>query len=968
VKRKYRYKALAFLKKLSFLLFITFVVSCTYISEVHAQQLEVPVEVKRAFENAMIEEHELPNKSFYTINGNTSSFDIDLYIIRDGEWDEYEDGASYRKAWSSDNSGLNLVSEFIDIVFSYNDWYPDSDAYIQAHDTRQFERYSALPFAVYSGPTLSGGSGPEKYKVEIRFWKNEWVQGYITIWLSTPDYALSEAERLAQIVYSRLPNSVPGIPGSGGSQTTPPPTSNETPGSDLSPGDIQLITPPPASDPPSTPTEYSTPATSPPSDYSPPTSGPGLSGPGERIPDGALPVAAGAAAAVAAIGALGVAAANGVPAAQALGELQGLLSGRQAQPGGTRSAQDIVANPNLHDKVVDDNGKEWVYYKPTGDQAETPSWVSKDNYEQEMKHLRSGKFWDNTHGWIDADRQAEIEKNRQIFEQGNIKDSEKLREAIRQDQAENARQMQAEIDRRNAIMNKRLELEDLELQNKLDQYSLSDVLRDTTRGTSREIFTGVGKTFDPETGTYVDSFSAKSMGLRILSGLASGGVSELFFNPVDGSYRVLDRMAEGQSFGSALYGTVKDMTIEELTGKGLAKVGQLTAGLMKQGNPLASTLGRQSDGLTDALKHNSDALESALSIKDPARRAEQIKALYKDGGVKKLAELEKAGKLSAKQAAEINKVVTGEVNDAVTSSTTKTMKDFRVAGKDGIRVEVEGVKVKDVMVGDSGSSARPGKGRSILTDHDRTTYVSFDNDSLVEYARRNDISIEEAHKRLNKTFVDQQQANLDRALQARGLEPGDVEQKIFSSIEKKGGKVASGSVDSDVYPSGYTATRQAVQGKTEIYAVDRGQVKTPYTSSGEAMTDRMVMDGHNKSVDINKGPVIGGDPKARLEEAKLLATNQSESLAGISSAEKAAKALERIDKSAALADCGRVPPELADTARQLRNNPQETLARLGSEGQRQFIEDVQRHGSEVIEKVLDTKEVIPPWLKNKPLQ
>jgi len=48
----------------------------------------------------------------------------------------------------------------------------------------------------------------------------------------------------------------------------------------------------------------------------------------------------------------------------------------------------------------------------------------------------------------------------------------------------------------------------------------------------------------------------------------------------------------------------------------------------------------------------------------------------------------------------------------------------------GYGVEVEGVKVKEVMVGDSGSSARPGGGRSVITDHDKTTHVSFDSADL----------------------------------------------------------------------------------------------------------------------------------------------------------------------------------------------------------------------------------------------
>jgi hypothetical protein len=226
-----------------------------------------------------------------------------------------------------------------------------------------------------------------------------------------------------------------GSPATKPESSSPPPPSDpsteteidgiQPDGSGLSPGDIQLITPPPASDPPSTPTENGTPATSPPSNYSSPASGPGLSGPGERIPDGALPIATGAIAALAALGALGVVATNGVPAAQILDEIQSFLNGKQAQHGGTRSVHDIMANPCLHDQVTDVDGKKWIYYHRPGDLA-GDGWTPLDEYEHAIKQQSLGKIWSDRWGWVTLEEQKNYEANRQKAEQKFNEESDDL--------------------------------------------------------------------------------------------------------------------------------------------------------------------------------------------------------------------------------------------------------------------------------------------------------------------------------------------------------------------------------------------------------------------------------------------------------------------------------------------------------------------------------------------------------------
>jgi hypothetical protein len=79
--------------------------------------------------------------------------------------------------------------------------------------------------------------------------------------------------------------------------------------------------------------------------------------------------------------------------------------------GDSRSAEEILANPRYQDRITDVNGKEWVYYKPVNDQAPTPFWVSKEEYELEQKQLNSGLIWDNQYGWISA---ADLAENRRL--------------------------------------------------------------------------------------------------------------------------------------------------------------------------------------------------------------------------------------------------------------------------------------------------------------------------------------------------------------------------------------------------------------------------------------------------------------------------------------------------------------------------------------------------------------------------
>lgn len=95
--------------------------------------------------------------------------------------------------------------------------------------------------------------------------------------------------------------------------------------------------------------------------------------------------------------------------------------------GDSRSAEEILANPRYQDMIKDVNGKEWVYYKPVNDQAPTPFWVSKEEYDREQKQLNSGLIWDSQHGWMSAADLAESRRLKKIADDAWQKELEESR-------------------------------------------------------------------------------------------------------------------------------------------------------------------------------------------------------------------------------------------------------------------------------------------------------------------------------------------------------------------------------------------------------------------------------------------------------------------------------------------------------------------------------------------------------------
>jgi len=351
------------------------------------------------------------------------------------------------------------------------------------------------------------------------------------------------------------------------------------------------------------------------------------------------------------------------------------------------------------------------------------------------------------------------------------------------------------------------------------------------------------------------------------------------------------------------------------------KAGRLDEGIAGLGKGVS---GYKPPPLTDPkLIAKREQLTLALDAGDDKK----ILELYQNKGMKDLAELEKAGHITPKQAERLNEVVGRTVDDAVEKGTRSSVSAFQ---------KENNVRIKEVLVGDSGSSAKPGgPPRSVKTDADRTLVPVFDEDTMKKYAHRENMSVEQAHDQLcqkfetlhtkevghqlkNKGLVPDKQAlsrqapgsvidekgvvkrvspeeqalenldykNYDR-IAPKSTNPRDWDDKAKSLMKSKKGALPS----DDVYAEGYTSARQSLQGKTTIFKVDAkdGSIRS-YKTSGDTLVDQNQL----TKAAYENADLRGTTPtKIRVEEMSSLLNQQKKAAVDYSDTKSLAKAVDR---------------------------------------------------------------------------
>ena len=304
--------------------------------------------------------------------------------------------------------------------------------------------------------------------------------------------------------------------------------------------------------------------------------------------------------------------------------------------------------------------------------------------------------------------------------------------------------------------------------------------------------------------------------------------------------------------------------------------------------------------LGGALGKLQDTVDDIVRTTDPAEQARKVQEIYRDGGMDKLKKLQQAGGLSAKQAETLNTSITNTVNEAVDKSVRGTVGNFHKS---------TGVRVKEVIVADSGSSAAGGP-RSIYTDADRTKIISFDPDDLKAYAAKHGVSEAKAYNDLSDKLMSQISRGVEKRLKRVGLTEDDVGYGSYKNLgSDAGGK-------GDAFPQSWTEQNTLKQCKAKSYAPDGQGGARSHDISGRQVVD----EGQMIRQKYGNGQV--GDAKKTFGDSRAVLAQQAATInkAG-ASMDKVAKTVLRTGQETALR--GRpLDPELLRISHLVKQNPQ----------------------------------------------
>ena len=321
-----------------------------------------------------------------------------------------------------------------------------------------------------------------------------------------------------------------------------------------------------------------------------------------------------------------------------------------------------------------------------------------------------------------------------------------------------------------------------------------------------------------------------------------------------------------------------------------------------------------------------ERVQAAIDSDDPKRQLE----VFRDRGADRLGVAEERGLLSPQEARTLTSRATAAVNEAVTKSATTAMTSFQ---------ETTGVKITELVVGDSGSSAAQGA-RSILSDNDRTLIPQFEYTSLQIYANRNHGgNVEAAYQDLKSQYRDLHAATADRYLQLHhGVKAEDLGCQLYAGMGSK----SSG--PDDIYGPGFTRVRQSVAGRGTViqpdgraYTIDGdGVVQAEHLeSTGWDRFSRRAAGGAEPDIDpyADVRRMSAGDEVESIRQQTIKAGHIDPADATRPQVVNAAKAMDRTAKAGRrLGSTDGLDPEIVEVSKAIRENPQAAGQILKSHG------------------------------------
>jgi hypothetical protein len=569
------------------------------------------------------------------------------------------------------------------------------------------------------------------------------------------------------------------------------------------------------------------------------------------------------------------------------------------------------------------------------------SLVSRSQYENERKRLLEGYVFDGF-GFVTPKDLRERKRLSRQSEQDRVRMSEEdaRRREERDVRKEHAAQLRSSLEQMESQAEREFRASQM-----LDQSTVQ-TLWAASKLTSRTVVTGV----NPD-----GSFSFLTLGGRVLAAGMTAGTSELVMSSADFGYRTFDGVQSGQSLGEAAATSAAWMAAEVgavkgafAIGKGVLAVGKWAlepaassapvtwAGRQLRGvvNTLVDTVRSSTDDALDpAMKQAKQRLVNAVGSGKPSEiLPEQVRTLYQNGGRTTLKQLQSGGHITPAQARALNQTISTDINNAITQASPDAIRSFE---------QKTGVKVTELIVGDSGSSSsRSLAPRSVGTDADRSILATFDEASLNKQAQKLmavDTNLtpaqarEMAHQQLQEQLTSEHQSQVSKQLNHLGLTPEDLDQKNYSGLR---GDPSKG----DSYPAGFNRVRQATQGDAQVFRVKENGEIVNFKAHGQYMTDReaLAQIEREKALGLEAANIIKGhQPIITKNDAMGVLSQQQSAVADTSDPLKLAKALTRADKARQILagnTTGPTPPPISkdvlNDARRILANPQGSTGKI----------------------------------------
>lgn len=356
--------------------------------------------------------------------------------------------------------------------------------------------------------------------------------------------------------------------------------------------------------------------------------------------------------------------------------------------------------------------------------------------------------------------------------------------------------------------------------------------RVTTEWATTNILSGIAGTAQSAGASAMEYLKHSSMGIKGLgSSILSGGAKGASAWSRGMASQFTDLASKGAWAGQL--GKMADSL-----GRGVSRIDGLLSG--KEGLKLPGASVKESLAGSARLPLKSS---QAKKLKEFARAldaddAESLAKQYAQGGMKQLSELQKKGYISADAARKANRLLSSEVNASIQKGTRSALNKTQ---------KETGVRIKELIVGDSGSGAKKSVGR-IMTDADRTLIPRFEEAGLKRYMRTHNLSRKEAYNSLCKELQKNHTSAVGESLSQGGLSADDVG---FASYDRIGS--ASGQADS--YGSRFTNLRQAGSGSAQVYKPDgQGGFKIHKVSGQTAVDQNLLNNQHYGLGDIPSQP------------------------------------------------------------------------------------------------------------------